>query len=528
MGIELDPEMIKLSKELGADWGVHRNDDPVELFASEFSRGYGVDAVVITAATTSSDPVELAGAICREKGRVVVVGAVRIDIPRKDYYEKELCLSISRAFGPGSYDKGYVEKGIDYPVGYVRWTAKRNMEEFLSLVEQGKVNIEKLITHRFKIRDAPQAYEMLRNPRERMLGALFEYEEQPTYPSKITLAANRPSTKKANINLGFIGAGSFAQSYLLPNFKKIPYVHLKGVATATGISARNVAEKFHFEYCTSDYREILADPKIDCVVIATRHNLHAKLSIEALKSGKVIYVEKPLAISEAELGTVIKAYEESQGRLMIGFNRRFSTFTQKVKRFFLNRSSPLMMNYRVNAGPLPPQHWTRDAEEGGGRIIGEVCHFVDLLQYIADAPPVGVYAETVVSHNENIPKEDNVNINIKFDDGSIGTISYSALGNLHFPRERFEIFGEESVVVVDNFKEAIFTRSRKKEKMKKWWGRDMGYQNEINTFIEALKLGKEMPIDFKEIVSVTLATFEILNSIQEGLPMKVDLSNIGI
>jgi predicted dehydrogenase len=526
LAIDLDPAMIELTRKLGADLAVHRSKDPVKSMAEEFSQGYGVDAVIITAATTSNDPVELAGALCREKGRVVVVGAVRMDIPRKDYYEKELSLCLSRAFGPGNYDKAFAEKGVDYPFGYVRWTAKRNMEAFLGLVAQGKIDPRKLVTHRFSIAEAPRAYELLRSSKERVLGALFEYEERPSYPTKIVLPQNIAASAKERVNLGFIGAGSFAQSYLLPNFRKADGVALKGVATATAISARNVAEKFGFEYCTGDYHEILDDPEIDCVIIATRHNLHAPLTIEALKRGKTVYVEKPLALNEEQLREVIEAHKQSRGRLMIGFNRRFSPFTQRAKSFFAHRAGPLVMTYRVNAGPLPPDHWVHDPEEGGGRIVGEVCHFVDLFQYLVDSPPVRVYAQTAGSRNENIPAEDNVNINIEFEDGSIGTIIYSSVGTLTFPRERFEIFGDNSVAVVDNFRYATFTRGGKTKKMKRWWGRDMGYRGEVAAFVDALKSGSEMPIPFTDIVLATLTTFRILDSIHEGKPVEISLPGL--
>ncbi len=523
--VDLDQERVKLSRELGADIGAVSKVDDIEKLVEGFSQGYGVDAVIITAATSSNEPIELAGRISREKGRVVVVGAVKMDIPRKDYFEKEISLVISRAFGPGRYDKMFEEKGIGYPFGYVRWTARRNMEEFLSLLKEGKVNVNKIITHRFSIDEAPEAYEMIRANKENFLGILFKYKEDKELSSEIILVEKKGRKAKGMLNIGFIGAGSFAQGYLLPNFKKNRGINFKGVATATGISSRNVARKFHFQYCTSNYSDILDDPEIECVVIATRHNLHTKLAIEALRKNKVVFVEKPLALSEEELKKIIKTWTETQGRLMVGFNRRFSPFSQRAKEFFRKRTGPLVINYRVNAGPLPPDHWLHDPREGGGRIVGEVCHFVDLIQYLAGSHLVSVYAETAGRYNENIPPEDNVDIIVKLDDGSMGNISYSAVGDLSFPRERFEIFGEESVVAVDNFREAIFVRKGKKRRMKKI-GRDMGHKGEVMAFVEAVKTGNKMPIDFKEVALTTLATFKILESIRKREAIDIDLSKV--
>ena len=522
--VDLEKDKVRLSKELGADIGAVSGKDDVEKLIEGFSQGYGVDAVIITAATLSNEPIELAGRISREKGRVVVVGAVKLDIPRKNYFEKEISLVISRAFGPGRYDKMFEEKGIDYPFGYVRWTARRNMEEFLELLKGGKVNVDKIMTHRFSIDEAPEAYEMIKANKKDFLGILFKYEGDKELSSRINLVEKKGREAKGVINIGFIGAGSFAQGYLLPNFKKIPGINFKGVATATGISSQSVARKFHFQYCTSDSSDILNDEEIHCVVIATRHNLHAKLAIEALRKNKVVFVEKPLALSEEELKEIIRTWTETQGRLMVGFNRRFSPFSQRAKEFFGNRTGPLVINYRVNAGPLPAGHWLHDPREGGGRILGEVCHFIDLLQYLTGSSPVRVYAETAGSYNKNIPLEDNIEATIKFNDGSVGTISYSAVGDLSFPRERFEIFGEESVVVVDNFRKAVFVHKGKKSRMKKI-GQDMGYKGEVVAFVEAVKTGSKMPINFEEIILTTLATFKIVESIRKREPIMISLSD---
>lgn len=526
MGIDIDPWKVELAKKLGIDGGVVRGRDDVVKEIRAFSGGRGIDAVIITAGTSSSDPVELAGKILRDRGRVVVVGAVKMDIPRKDYYEKELSLSFSRSYGPGRYDPIYEEEGIDYPIGYVRWTEKRNMEEFLTLVSERKVNLKPLITHRFKIEDALQAYEIITGKRKKkFLGVLLKYEEDKEQRSKISLKAvdsskAKPGLSLEKVNLGIIGAGSFAQNFLLPNFKKISSARFKGVATTTGINAKHVAKKFGFEYATTKTEDIINDPEVDAIIIATRHNLHSELTIKTLEKNKAVFVEKPLALCEEELREVIKVWEESQGRLMVGFNRRFAPLVKKVKEFYHERRGPLAIIYRINAGYIPKNHWIQDPQEGGGRIIGEVCHFVDLLEYFVNARPTKIYAQSILDDREDITNSDTINISLKFEDGSIGSLSYLACGDGSFPKERIEIFGEDSVGIIDDFKNATFTRGGKTKKIKKI-NQDKGHREELEAFVEAVKSGEEMPIKFEEIVTTTLITFKILESLEKGVPIEI-------
>lgn len=525
-GIDIDSWKVELAKKLGTDGGVVRGRDDIVKEIKVFSGGRGIDAVIITAGTSSSDPVELAGKILRDRGRVVVVGAVKMDIPRKNYYEKELSLSFSRSYGPGRYDPIYEEKGIDYPIGYVRWTEKRNMEEFLTLISERKVNLEPLITHRFKIEDALQAYEIITGKRkEKFLGILLKYEENKEQKSKISLKAVDTSKAKPHlflkkVNLGIIGAGSFAQNFLLPNLKKISSARFKGVATATGINAKHVAKKFGFEYATTKAEDIINDPEVDAIIIATRHNLHSELTIKALEKNKAVFVEKPLSLSEEELKEVIKAWEKSQRRLMVGFNRRFAPLVEKAKEFYHKRRGPLAMIYRVNAGYIPKNHWIQDLKEGGGRIIGEVCHFVDLLEYFVNAKPTKIYAQSILDDREDITNNDTINISLKFEDSSIGSLSYLACGDSSFPKERIEIFGGDSVALIDDFKNATFSRGGKTKKIKRI-NEDKGHRKELEVFVEAVKSAKEMPIKFEEIVTTTLVTFKILESLEKGVPIEI-------
>ena len=526
MGVDIDPWKAEIAKGLGIDTGVVKSEGNILREIKAFSSGREIDAVIITAETSSNDPVELAGRILRDRGRVIVVGAVRMNIPRKDYYEKELSLSLSRSYGPGRYDPIYEEKGIDYPIGYVRWTEKRNMEEFLRLVSERRINLRPLVTHRFKIEDSLQAYEIItRKRKEKFLGILLKYEGDKKQKSKISLKSVCSSKIKASrslkkVNLGIVGAGSFAQNVLLPNLKKISSARFKGVATGTGINAKHVAKKFGFEYATTKAEDIINDPEINAVIIATRHNLHSRLAIKALEKNKAVFVEKPLSLCEEELREVIKTWEKSRGRLMVGFNRRFAPLIGKAKKFFSERRGPLAIVYRINAGHIPKSHWIQDPEEGGGRIIGELCHFVDLLGYLADTKPVRIHAESILDDRQNTVNNDTVNISLKFEDGSIGCISYLACGDSSFPKERIEVFGEDSVAVIDDFKKATFTRKGKTKKIKKM-NQDKGYRGELEAYVEAVKDDKDMPIKFEEIVTTALVTFKILESLEKGAPVDI-------
>jgi len=538
LGIDIDAQKVSLALNNGMTLGAIRGKDNVEKIARSLSKGYGIDVVIITAATKSNDPIELAGKILRDRGRIVVLGNAKMDIPWKLYYEKELDLRLSRSYGPGRYDHIYEEKGIDYPIGYIRWTEKRNMEAFLDLLAKGKINLDKIITHRFRFEDAEKAYKLITGEtKENFVGVLFEYATEKIKSKKIEIKKpiSQHPISNLKVNLGIIGAGHFATGTLLPYLKKMNFVNLKAVATASGLSAKNAAKKFGFGYATSDYRQILDDPDINAVLIATRHNLHAKLVIESLKKGKVVYVEKPLALNKDELNEIIKVYNQlitnnQFPRLMVGFNRRFAPFVKEVKKFFKNRKNPLMMNYRINAGFIPKDNWYQDIEEGGGRIIGEVCHFIDLMHYITNSYPVKTFAESVSSENINIIQNDNVDIIIKFKDGSIGTINYIACGDPSFPKERFEVFGEGSVAVIDDFKMARLVKNGKEKRIRKF-RQDKGHKEELKAFAEAIKGNHEIPIEFESIVLTTLAIFKILESLNKGISVEINpllLSNVGV
>jgi len=521
MGMDIDKRKVDKGLKLGLDRAAVIGKDKVEEIAYSFSEGYGLDAVIITASTKSNEPVELAGKICRQRGRVVAVGLVGMEIPRDIYYEKELDFRISRSYGPGRYDSNYEEKGQDYPYAYVRWTERRNMEEFLRLISVGRANVKEMITHKFKLEDYNKAYGLiLKNPNnEDYAGILLEYDTTKEHKSVIVLSGDKQKKKlEESINVGLIGGGDFAKSIILPNLKKLKKVNIRAVATASGKSAQNIGQKYKCQYCTTDYTQILDDRQINTVFIATRHNLHAQITIEALKKNKNVFVEKPLCINEKDLKEIIYTINHGlsamnhQPILMVGFNRRFSHQAIKAKKQFSNHSTPLMINYRVNAGYIPRDNWVHDSEEGGGRIIGEVCHFVDLLQFLIGAPPVKVYATRLPS-KAKVLADDNVNIVIDFSDGSRGNILYTALGDKALGKEYIEIFGNRTSFVIDDFKNGIFGLSQ-----------DKGHLAEFKAFIEAILNGKSSPIPINEILLTTLTTFRVYDSLRIGIPAKIDLS----
>ena len=526
-GIDIDEEKTSLALELGADEVAIAGDD-IAAKVNSFSGGNGVDAVIIFASTKSSEPVELAAEIAREGAKIVVPGMVDLKLPRKAFYEKELKLIVSRAAGPGTYDPLFEQRGVDYPVSYVRWTEKRNMEAFLNLVAKGRVHLDKLITYRFKIEEAEKAYEMLTSKTsEKYIGVLFCYDKEKSLKAKIDIKKKqiKQRKKKKEINVGLIGAGLFARGTILPILRKIPYVNLRGIATATGSSARHVGDKYGFQYCTSDYKELLNDQDIDCVIIATRHNLHAMMVIEALEKGKDVFVEKPLALSIEELKNVVDSWKKQQGRLMVGFNRRFSPFSVKAKKWLGNINEPLVIHCRVNAGFIPNSSWVHDPNEGGGRVIGEVCHFIDLIQYFTDSTPSEVYAINLAS---NVYKpSDNVTINLKMSNGSIASITYAGNSDKAFPRERIEIFGGGAACVIENFKKLEFTKSGNRKRLTRF-NVDRGHKDEFKIFFETLLKGKSAPVAFSEYIYTTFTTFAIKRSLSTGRPIEIDSERIGL
>jgi predicted dehydrogenase len=510
--------MVDLGKNISCHFALKRDDPNIESKIDYFTEGYGFDSVIITAATKSNDPLELSTSILRQKGVIVVVGAVTMNIPRDPhFYRKELELKISCSYGPGRYDLSYEEEGHDYPYGYVRWTENRNMAAFVKLLGEKTVDVKPLITHVFEIENAERAYDIVTGKvQEKFIGILLKYPE--TEEKKTISTTQLTKSPKQFIGIGFIGAGSFAQKFLIPISSQ--YGTLLTVVTSRGITAKNAGEKFKFHSFSTDVQDIFSNEDINTVFIATRHNSHADLTVETLKAGKNVFVEKPLAIMEKDLDRIAKICQKQDAcRLMVGFNRRFAPLSQEAKKLFQPLSEPLFINYRINAGYIPKDHWIQ-TDEGGGRILGEACHFIDLLQFFTGEDPKKVFTENISSSNSKTSNQDNVAITILFNNGSVGTIQYIACGDKVLGKERIEIFGGGKSFIIDDFKTGEFYSGGKCKKIKK---AGKGFKEEVELFIKSIQEGLAAPIPLESILFTTATTFCIIDSIQTGLPQKITI-----
>ena len=519
VGVDIDPAMVDTAGRHCLDLALTRDDPGIEGKIMQFTGGIGCDAVIITAASSSSDPINFAGAISRKRGTVVVVGAVPTGFDREPhYYKKELQLKMSCSYGPGRYDPNYEEKGIDYPAAYVRWTENRNMQAFQELLAAGRVDVGYLTTHTFGIDAAQDAYDMMMAKSERYIGILIEYDLAkalvPSRPAR-PLRVAAPREKSPAVGVGFIGAGSYAQSHLLPNLPKGRAVSLVGVATGSSAGARSVADRFGFAFCSGDAGEILRDGRINTVFIATRHDSHAGYVMQALDAGQHVFVEKPLCLTEQELEQIAALYAspdrgDGEPLLMVGFNRRFSPLAKAMKSVV--GDFPISAVYRINAGSIPADSWIQDPAVGGGRVIGEVCHFVDFLIFMTGSLPVSVHAAALDAPGQ---LRDSVTVTLAFANGSIGTICYFADGDKGCPKERVEVFANRTTLLLDDFRSlAVHAGGKKSEK--RLGSQDKGQAGCVQGFVDAVVAGKGAPIPFREIHAATLATFKIIESIRTG------------
>ena len=524
-GMDIAADRAALARETGAAAVATSVSDFRDLCAQS-TGGAGVDSVLITAETSSSDPVNLAGAIARDRAVIVAVGTVGIDIERKMYYEKELDFRISRSYGPGRYDAAYEQKGRDYPIGYVRWTETRNMESFLRFVSERKINVLPLITHRFPVERAKNAYEVITGKTgERFLGVVLHYSTAKAPIRKVELVRTDSASAlkpAGTVSAGLLGAGAFAGSTLIPAMKGSSATVLVSVCAATGSHAQHAANKFGFRSCTTEQAQVIDDPSINTVVIATRHHLHGEQVLAALAAGKNVFSEKPLCLSEDQLRSIIRSYLTQSARpaLMVGFNRRFAPMTQKLKSFLSPISEPLALHYRINAGYLPSDHWVNDREQGGGRILGEVCHFVDLLSDLAASRIVEVEARALADAGRY--SGDNILVSLRFANGSEGRISYLANGDRSFSKERIEVFGGGLSAVLEDFRHLQMVRNGRKETIRSRWHQDKGHRAEWAAFVDHVRGNAKAPISFEEIVSTTLATIRIDESVSLGKPLQVN------
>jgi predicted dehydrogenase/threonine dehydrogenase-like Zn-dependent dehydrogenase len=519
IGVDMDPAKLTLGRELGCDDALLPDNEALHQNVLLFTEGYGVDATIITAGTSSNQPIEFAGEITREKGKVVVVGAAKMDIPREPYYMKEIDIRISRSYGPGRYDRNYEDNGYDYPIGYVRFTEKRNMASFLELIQSKSIDLSKIITHRYSINEAPLAYEIISGKRkEPYLGILLEYGRPiEAIPRHLEI---KPQPLNGNkIKIGFIGAGSYASKFLLPVLCKKPQLHPAAVCTASGVTAENIARKFGFSAAESDPDAVIK--KSDAIVIATRHSDHAELVLSAVNQGKPVFVEKPLAITEEQLGKIAACLEKSPSNapIMVGFNRRFAPATGLLKDHFEAVNGPKQILIRINAGSIPADNWIHDPMIGGGRLIGEGCHFVDLARFIAASPIAKVHAFAIPDPRKEAALWDNLSITLTFDDLSLATIVYTSSGDSALAKESIQVFGGGRAAIINDFR-MIEMWAKGKSNSKRWSQQDKGQAVEIDAWVESLRTGK-IPIPFEEIMNVHRACFAAIRSIQNGMVTEI-------
>lgn len=520
IGADINPSRFELAKQLGCD--ITCTNAELANEAAKITNNIGVDAVIITAATKSNEPVELASAIARKKGRISVVGAVKMDIPRGPFYEKELQLRISTSYGPGRYDSNYEEKGIDYPQPYVPWTEQRNMACIIDLISQRKLDVKSLITHHFDVAQAENAYKIVRGEvKEPFIGIVLTYpqiDQRKSCP-KITAKKTEPRPiSKDKLGIGIIGAGTFANITMLPALKNIADYEFVAIADINTPAAKHTQQKYGFGYSTADYKEILKDDSIDFVFVTTRHDTHAQITLDALDAGKNVMVEKPLCLTEDQFFEIIKKTEQKpNSKITVGFNRRFAPMAVQVKEHFIGKG-PLSVNYICNAGFVPKQSWVQDPKVGGGRILGEACHFIDWLIWLTDSEPQSIYAQSIGLETAKALKEDNVMISIKFDDGSIGTVSYLASGDKSYTKEHIEVFGDGSVGIINDFRKGFVTSNGKTKKLS---GKSKGHFEQWQAVAQALKTGSNMPVSFEDVAASMWATFKAIESLNTGQVVKI-------
>lgn len=530
LATDLDPAKCAFATQMGADQ-VASNMSAAQV--QRMTRGYGADAVLITAATRSDGPVQLAGEAARAKGRVVVVGAVGLNLPRQPYYLKEVEFIVSCSYGPGRYDTDYEQRGHDYPIGYVRWTEQRNMQAVLDLMSQGKLDVKPLITHRFDIDQADTAYDMIKTGSQPYLGILLKHGCAGDQPVRRIELKTTPSAD-GDLVVGCIGAGGFARGVLLPALRKLNHTRLGTITSASGLSATVGASTLGFDTVATHEDEILNDSRINTTFIMTRHNQHAKQTIASLKAGKHTFVEKPLAITIEELTAIEQTLVELGPKaplLMVGFNRRFSPAATTVKTFFAAVNSPLTVSIRFNAGYLPPDHWTQDESVGGGRIIGEACHAIDLATYLVGSPVTRVFAESVGGSNAPVITDDQCFITLRHANGSVSNVAYLSGGDKDFAKERIEVLGGGRLAVIDDFRQVILSVDGKQSV--KNWTQDKGHNAEILAFAQAIRVGGPAPISWQDLQSVSLAAIMAVRSLREGMPLELaydsatDLEDVG-
>ena len=504
-GIDLNQRRINIAMGLGMDKGLNPARDNIVEEAIRFSNGFGVDSVILTAATGSSEPVNQAMEMCRRKGKVVIVGAVGLDLKRDEFYKKELDVLISTSYGPGRYDERYEHKGYDYPYAYVRWTENRNMQEYLRLLREKKINLGPLIEKIYPVEKAATAYEELKTGESKPLIVLLEYNKESVPERKVVISEPRISRDKLNVAL--IGAGSFARGTHLPNLQRLSNIYnLHAVVSKTGSNAKAVSKQYDASYATTDFEQVLSDKNVDIVIITTRHNMHARMAIQAAKAGKFVFVEKPMALNRKELAELVQVLEETKVPFMVGFNRRFSPYAQRIKEIVKDRLNPMIINYRMNAGFIPKEHWVH-TEEGGGRNIGEACHIYDLFNFFTESKVTSIGAKSITPKSDQYTSSDNFIATVKYKDGSLCNLIYTALGSEDYPKEEMDIYVDGKIICLDDYRKLDISganiRGRKSPMPEK------GHYEELIEFAKCIKEGNGYPIPLWELIQATEISFDV-------------------
>jgi predicted dehydrogenase/threonine dehydrogenase-like Zn-dependent dehydrogenase len=513
LGIDVDAVRIAQALALGADWGARPDADHAGWITAA-TGGHGADFALVTAASDSSAPLQLAAELCRMKGRVVAVGATAMDLDRRTFYDKELELRMSMSYGPGRYDRRYEESGRDYPIEYVRWTENRNLQAFLALAGAGAIDPARLDTQTVDFADAESAYEELASGQRRGLAVIFRYGSAGAPATSVAIAA-RAAKPDGSVGVAFLGAGNYAKAVLLPALAKLSHVSARQIVTATGPSARRTAEKFGFASCGTDPAAALGDATVDLVFVATQHDSHASLAEAALRARKAVWLEKPVALDEAALESLARAVRETGGFLCVGYNRRFSGHARAIREAFAGRGGPMAIQYTVAAGATPSGTWIVDPAAGGGRIVGESCHMVDLCAYLVGAPPTSVFARALGRDPE---VDDSALLVLGFADGSTASIAYLANASTELPKERFEVSADGRTAYCENFRETRLPGGKRHKTL----NQDKGQADAVQTVIEAVRSGAPSPFALDALLATSRATLRAAESIQTGRAIDLD------
>ncbi|MDP6978441.1 MAG: Gfo/Idh/MocA family oxidoreductase [Myxococcota bacterium] len=510
LAIDIDSRRVEEALEQGAAWGATPGDDH-EAWMNQATEGFGADIALVTAASESSAPIQLAADLCRMKGRVACVGATAMDLDRRTFYDKELELRMSMSYGPGRYDRRYEELGLDYPISYVRWTENRNLQAFVELAAAGDIDPARLDAEIVDFADAEASYEALAKGERKNLAILFRYADSPDSSRSLSLAgdASQRTAKQGDLGIAFVGAGNYAKAQLLPAVGKVSGVGKVSIVTATGPSALRTCEKFGFANCGTNPQAVFDDANVDLVFVATQHDSHAQIAAEALRAGKAVWLEKPIGLDRESVRDLITTARETEGFLSVGYNRRFSPHLRAVADAFAGRREPLALQYTVAAGATPSGTWITDPKTGGGRIVGECCHFVDLAIALVGALPVSVHARALGRDPE---RDDSIITTIGFEDGSVATLQYLASASAELPKERFEASSQRTTVQCENFR----TTRTIGGKSFKTVNQNKGQQDAVLAVIEACKSGAPSPFTLAELAANSETTFAILDSIRSG------------